>query len=127
MSEVDNKIGGKKLKAEGDIELDPLCFKDEIAFAVTNQGVLVPCCRFDDPATMDDPEMKPLIEASKISENNTIDDILKKKEWKQFTDNLSKNIGPNACLATCAKAKKYSQNVEWIDTSTGEIKSKETK
>lgn len=127
MSEVDNKLGGKKLKAEGDIELDPLCFKDEIAFAVTNQGVLVPCCRFDDPATMDDPEMKPLIEVSKISENNTIDDILKKKEWKQFADNLSKNIGPNACLTTCAKAKKYSQNVEWIDTSTGKVKSKEIK
>ncbi len=127
MSEVDNKIGGKKLKAEGDIELDPLCFKDEIAFAVTNQGVLVPCCRFDDPATMGDPKMKPLIEASKISENNTIDDILKKKEWKQFVDNLSKNIGPNACLTTCAKAKKYSQNVEWIDTSTGKVKSKEIK
>ena len=112
MSKLDNRLGGKRRRAEGDIELDPLCFKDEIAFAVTNKGVLVPCCRFDDPATMGDPQMKPLIEASKISENNTVDDILKKEEWKEFADNLSKNIGPPACLTTCAKAKKYSQNVE---------------
>ncbi len=127
MSKLDNRLGGKRRRAEGDIELDPLCFKDEIAFAVTNQGVLVPCCRFDDPATMGDPQMKPLIEASKISENNTVDDILKKEEWKEFADNLSKNIGPPACLTTCAKAKKYSQNVEWIDTSTGNVRSKERK
>jgi|TARA_B110000459_G_scaffold77490_1_gene87188 hypothetical protein len=127
MSKLDNRLGGKRRRAEGDIELDPLCFKDEIAFAVTNQGVLVPCCRFDDPATMGDTQMKPLIEASKISENNTIDDILKKEEWKQFADNLSKNIGPAACLTTCAKAKKYTQVVEWIDTEKGVATSVEKK
>ena len=76
---------------------------------------------------MGDPEMKPLIEASKISENNTIDDILKKEEWKQFADNLSKNIGPNACLTTCAKTKKYTQVVEWIDTEKGVATSVEKK
>ena len=28
MSKLDNRLGGKRRRAEGDIELDPLCFKD---------------------------------------------------------------------------------------------------
>ena len=68
-----------------------------------------------------------MLEVSTIDNTNSIEDILKSKELKEFADNLSKNIGPPACLTTCAKAKKYSQNVEWIDTSTGNVRSKEKK
>ena len=39
---TDNHLGGLAEWAEGDIELDPLCFKDAIALAVTNKGVLIP-------------------------------------------------------------------------------------
>ena len=128
MSKVtDNSLGRVPLRAEGDIELDPLCFKDAIALAVTNQGVLIPCCRMDDPKTMNDPRMKKMLEVSTINNNNTVEDILKSGEWKEFANNLSKNIGPNACRTTCAKAKKYSQTVEWINTKTGKTTSTEKK
>ena len=115
----DNRLGRIPLRAEGDIELDPLCFKDAIALAVTNKGVLIPCCRMDDPKTMNDPRMQKMLEVSNIDSSNTIEDILKSKEWKDFADDLAKNIGPNACRTTCAKTKKYTQTVEWIDTKEG--------
>ena len=124
---TDNHLGAVPLWAEGDIELDPLCFKDAIALAVTNQGVLIPCCRMDDPKTMNDPRMKKMLEVSTINNNNTVEDILKSGEWKEFANNLSKNIGPNACRTTCAKAKKYSQTVEWINTKTSKTTSTEKK
>ena len=124
---TDNHLGGLAEWAEGDIELDPLCFKDAIALAVTNKGVLIRCCRMDDPKTMNDPRMQKMLEVSTIDNTNSIEDILKSKEWKEFADNLSKNIGPNACRTTCAKAKKYSQTVEWINTETGKTTSTEKK
>tara|TARA_B100002019_G_C21254925_1_gene593283 strand:- start:1637 stop:2023 length:387 start_codon:yes stop_codon:yes gene_type:complete len=124
---TDNHLGGQSQWAEGDIELDPLCFKDAIALAVTNKGVLIPCCRMDDPHTMNDPRMQQFLKVSVINENNSIEDILKSKEWKEFADNLSKNIGPNACRTTCAKQKKYTQVVEWVDTEKGETKHVEKK
>lgn len=118
---VNNSLGAKSpLRAKGDIELDPLCFKDAIALAVSNQGVLLPCCRIDDPNTMNDPLMQDMLKASVIDDNNKIEDILKSKQWKQFAEDLSNNIGPNACRTTCAKSKKYTQVVEWIDTEKGE-------
>ena len=73
---TDNSLGVDLLnltsRAEGDVELDPLCFKDAIALAVTNQGVLLPCCRMDDPETMNDPLMKDMLNASVINDNNKI-------------------------------------------------------
>jgi hypothetical protein len=128
---TDNSLGVDLLnltsRAEGDVELDPLCFKDAIALAVTNQGVLLPCCRMDDPETMNDPLMKDMLNASVINDNNKIEDILKSKQWKQFAKDLSNNIGPNACRTTCAKLKKYTQVVEWIDTEKGVATSVEKK
>ena len=81
----------------------------------------------DDPKTMNDPRMQKMLEVSTIDNTNSIEDILKSKEWKEFADNLSKNIGPNACRTTCAKAKKYTQVVEWIDTEKGVATSVEKK
>ena len=124
---TDNSLGKEPLRAEGDIELDPLCFKDAIALAVTNQGVLIPCCRMDDPKTMNEPLMQDFLKVSVINDTNSIEDILKSHEWKKFADDLSKNIGPNACRTTCAKKKKYTQVVEWMDTEKGETKHVEKK
>ena len=124
---TDNHLGGLAEWAEGDIELDPLCFKDAIALAVTNKGVLIPCCRMDDPKTMNDPRMQKMLEVSTIDNTNSIEDILKSDEWKEFADDLAKNIGPNACRTTCAKSKKYTQTVEWVNTETGKTTSTEKK
>jgi hypothetical protein len=94
------------------IELDPLCFKGSIAFAVTNRGHLIPCCRCDDPLTINDPEFQKLLSVSKISEYDSIDQILATNEWKEFEENLRNHTGPDACIRTCQKHK--SQNTKQV-------------
>ncbi len=83
------------------MKLDPLCFKNEIALAVTNQGYLIPCCRCDVPSSMNDPEFKKLLAVSKISDVDDINEILLSEEWIQFYKNLINNKGLKACIDTC--------------------------
>lgn len=83
------------------MKLDPLCFKDEIGLAVTNRGHLIPCCRCDEPHTIDDPEFKKLLAVSKISDVDDVNEILLSKEWIQFYKNLLDDRGPKACINTC--------------------------
>jgi len=104
-------------------ELDPLCFKGEIAMAVTNRGHLIPCCRCDNPENMKDPEFQKLLAVSKISKENKIEDILQSKQWKRFKKNLEKNIGPFSCNFTCRKDKKDKdvQVLKKIDTKENKL------
>lgn len=88
-----------------DIELEPLCFKKEIAMAVTNRGHLIPCCRCDNPANMADPEFQKLLKVSKISDYNSINEILETDEWNNFRKDLRNNKGPASCVYTCRKNK----------------------
>lgn len=102
------------------VELDPKCFKKQ-QMAVTNRGHLIPCCYCDTKHTMDDPEFQKLLAVSKISDYNSISDILATEEWKEFEYNLRQNIGPRACQTICAKNKKNLLNVKEIeDLKTGE-------
>ena len=108
-------------------KLDPLCMKGEMAFSVTNRGELIPCCRCDEPKTINDPEFQKLLAASKISEHDSIDDILKTKQWKRFYKNLLKHKGPAACWRTCRadKSEKEKQTFSVIDPNTNEIKQRQ--
>ena len=106
-------------------QLDPKCFKavKGLGLSVTNGGYLIPCCRCDHPKTMNDPEFKKLLSVSKISESKSISEILDKKEWQQFYENLSKGIGPHACRNTCSKSKgsEHTQNLKVIDPESEEV------
>lgn len=110
-------------------KLDPQCFKNNIAFAVTNRGELIPCCMCDDPPTINDPEFKKLLAVSKISDHNTIEDILRTKQWKKFYKNLKRHTGPAACWQTCRSNKNINdiQELRLIDTSTNAILHKDTR
>lgn len=88
---------------KNDLVLEPKCLSGDIAFAVSNRGHLIPCCRCDSPHTMDDPHFKKLLDVSVISRENTVDKILATREWLEFTEDLKKNIGPRACQLTCKK------------------------
>lgn len=105
-------------------QLDPLCFKGQMAFAVTNRGELIPCCRCDEPDTINDPEFQELLKVSKISDHNSVKDILSTKPWKRFYKNLKRNIGPKACWRTCKlnKSKAKTQTLKVIDPETNRVK-----
>jgi hypothetical protein len=105
------------------IELNPQCINGTIAFAVTNRGHLIPCCRCDDPPTMNDPEFQKLLAVSKISDYNSIEEILTTEEWINFEKNLKNHKGPPACFYICKKDKneKDIQTTKMIDTETKKI------
>ena len=42
-------------------QLDPMCLKNEVHVAITNQGELIPCCYLDNPKNNLDPEYKKLL------------------------------------------------------------------
>ena len=80
--------------------LKPACFEG-FPIAITNEGVVIPCCYCDDKSTLNDPEFQKLMAVSRLEDNDSIDQILAKKEWKRFYKNLRRNQGPDACKKTC--------------------------
>jgi len=104
--------------------LDPQCMKDEMSYAVTNRGELVPCCRCDDWETVDEPDFKRLLAVSKIEDYDTIDEILLQPEWIEFQNNLKNNKGPYACWYTCRINKPREDTQEHVYIENEEIKSK---
>ena len=74
--------------------------------AVTNRGHLIPCCWVDQPKELEHPVMKEMLKVSKISEVESIDEILLSEPWQKFAKNLAernmKEIMP-VCKKHCRK------------------------
>lgn len=95
------------------IVIRPKCFTGEQSVAYTNRGHLIPCCYCDSHRTMDDPRFQKLLEQSKVSEHETIEDIIMQPEWLKFEENLRlQKIDdlPWACINTC-KVREDSEDV----------------
>ena len=92
------------------IELEPRCMlqgkQRRQQAAVTNRGHLIPCCWIDQQKYLSHPTMKEMLKVSKISEVESIDEILKSKPWQTFAKNLAernmKDIMP-VCISHCKK------------------------
>jgi len=110
------------VKKNKNIKLKPKCFED-FPMAVTNTGHLIPCCYCDDGDTLEDPQFKKLLDASKISEHKNIQSILRTKEWIMFEANLRQHKGPPACVKTCSV--KSNEGIvrkdTWVDPKTKKI------
>ena len=94
------------------IILEPRCMarknsiEKRMSPAVTNRGELIPCCWCDQPRASKDPIMKQMLKVSKISDHNSIEDILTTKEWQEFAKNLAeKNLDKvlRVCIIHCQK------------------------
>ena len=107
-----------------DIRLNPQCFNIGFPMAVTNTGYLLPCCYCDDPYTLKNLEFQKLMAVSKISEHDTLDEIVCTSEWKDFEENLRNHKGPPACVSTC-RVREDKNNIvrkdTWIDPENGTI------
>ena len=68
---------------------------------ILNTGHLVPCTHMGTPHGYRDPIMVKLMEKTKLSDYNSIEDIISQPEWIQYFENLKKNIGPEACFYYC--------------------------
>ena len=108
------KPNANKVKRIKNIKLDPKCMRKRNSIssimdpAVTNRGHLVPCCFIDQQEELDDPIMKKMLKVSKISEHNSVEDILYSDEWKEFAKNLAeRNIDKimPVCILHCNKGR----------------------
>jgi|TARA_B110000902_G_C14242237_1_gene562890 hypothetical protein len=100
----------KEIKEE--IILEPRCMPSHgskerrMQAAVTNRGHLIPCCWIDQTSVLNHPTMEKMLKVSKISENNSIKDILLTEEWRDFAQNLAnrnfEKIMP-VCVTHCKK------------------------
>ncbi len=118
-----HKPNANKVKKMKNIELEPRCmikdnknfskYSSKMDFAVTNRGHLVPCCFIDQPEELDDPIMKKMLKVSKISEHDSVKDIIYSDEWKEFATNLAENnidkVMP-VCVLHCSKERYKGKN-----------------
>jgi len=87
---------------------NPKCLTGEEDFAVNNRNQLMPCCLVDNKL-LETQELRDLFEVSNIEEHDSIEDILKKKEWTDFFNMLveaertQRPPIPRACRASCYK------------------------
>ena len=91
------------------MHFSPKCFPNKQRTqpaALTNRGELIPCCWIDQKMAREDPVIQKMLKVSKISDHNTIEDILLTKEWQEFARNLAeknlKKIVP-VCFTHCKK------------------------
>ena len=94
------------------IILEPRCMpakgsiEKRMQAAMTNRGELIPCCWMDQSSALEHPVMKQMLKVSKISDHNSIEDILTTKEWQEFAKNLAeKNLDKvlRVCIIHCQK------------------------
>ena len=70
-----------------------------------------------------------LLKVSKVSEHNSIKDIVLSDEWLEFCENLKKDIAPEQCFKTCGTKEVRAEplRVETVYTADdGEVKNVET-
>jgi hypothetical protein len=87
------------------IELDPKCVTGRIKMALTNRGELAPCCYIDNKSSRNERVLQELLDASRLSEYNSIDEILETKAWRKLERVLLNPDGPwpQACVKHCQK------------------------
>ena len=94
------------------IILEPRCMpakgsiENRMQAAITNRGELIPCCWIDQAKVLKHPIIKQMLKVSKISDHNSIEDILLTKEWQEFARNLAeKNLDKTlpVCNIHCKK------------------------
>ena len=82
-------------------KLIPDCF-GHLPFGTNRYGRLLPCCKVDDIGNYGDSMYYEMLEASKISDYDSIEDMLNTDVWKKFFENLKNNKGMNRCHDMCS-------------------------
>lgn len=102
-------------------KLDPKCLNNkQAAFAMTNQGELIPCCWLDTQEQRDEEDYQEFLKSSRIDDYDTIEEILLTDAWMEFYKNLKNGIGFKKCHKICKWRPVDSHKKESIiNTKTG--------
>lgn len=109
---------------ENDIKLDPECLKGGypgsphggLTMMVTNTGHLMPCAQLNVGDGIRDPEIQELMKYTKISDYDSLDDIISHPKWIEHFENLKKNIAPDRCFYCCKADNNFSKQSQWTIT-----------
>ena len=86
-------------------KLNPKCILNIKSLALTNDGIVLPCCECDTRQVWHDtyltPTFKQLTQLSNINDFDSIDEIVTQPIWKKFQDELLDDIGPHWCYQVC--------------------------
>ena len=96
--------------------------RGEIQPALNNRGYLLTCCYCDQKRVLETTQFKKLLKVSKLSEVDSIEDIIFSDEWREFEENLrtEKNI-PKVCIEHCKDRGDDNIKRETYFDSTGKI------
>ena len=88
--------------------------------AMTNRGELIPCCWMDQAKALKHPIMKQMLKVSKVSDYNSIEEILLTKEWQQFAKDLAeKDIDKVVPVCTTHSKKRTGRDTTKIEEIDG--------
>jgi|SRR5210317_272797 len=88
------------------IKLYPKCLIGVQPFAVDNNGHLIPCCQCDAMRNFDDPKYIEFLKHVKISDYDSIMEILTSDVWLLFEEGLMNNEGFKMCYIYCLTKEK---------------------
>lgn len=86
-------------------DIEPKCqTKAQPMFGFTKHGELIPCCWLDTGENREDPEYQKLLSVSKITDYESIEDILLTDEWLEFAEHIkNKKTTIEGCTKQCKK------------------------
>jgi len=95
------KIFGKKQIMKN--KLKPKCLNNSQSPALTNTGILLPCCWLDNLDSYNEVEVKKLFNDKKIDDVNNVDEIINGKVWTNFFEVLKNEsiTVPKKCYQKC--------------------------
>lgn len=92
------------------MKIYPKCLEEDAEFGNTSKGYILPCCWWDQPFIFDDdsPIKDLLKEKFKLSEVNSVQEIVESEEWQTFYDGLKNGKAPDLCYSICGRpGKRY--------------------
>ena len=89
--------------------IDPKCLNGEMEYFYSAEDYLLPCCwcgEFVAKPESNDPKIQSLM-TNKLSEVDSVEQIVESKEWKEFWDILfdDPNNAPVPCKSKCGVSK----------------------
>lgn len=85
-------------------KINPQCLLTTKSLAITNEGIVLPCCECDSPhrySRSATPGFMNLLKTSNIDDFDSIEDVISQPSWKRFQEDLLNDQAPEWCYEIC--------------------------
>jgi len=102
---------------KNNIQLDPDCLRNlDLTMMITNTGHLLPCGQLNVGQGVRDPKVQELMKYTKLSDYDSLNDLVSHPKWIEHFANLEKNIGPDRCFYCCRADNNFNKHSMWTIT-----------